>query len=119
VGQCALDLGCWLLDVGCRILGWLGVFTMYLFVYYKFKPQAYPTIERDAHALIAAIEQSVPGVRARLLKRPEVSATGEHTWMETYELNAQQQTALVSRLSELVDRSGLPGERRQEWFVDV
>jgi hypothetical protein len=92
---------------------------MYLFVYYKFKPEDYPSIEHDARALIAAVEQSVLGVRAQLLKRPEVSATGEHTWMETYEFQAPQQLALESRLFELVSGSGLPQGRRLEWFVEV
>lgn len=92
---------------------------MHLFVYYKFKPEAYPNVARDAGQLLATIEQSVPGIRVGLLKRPELSANGEQTWMETYEFDSSQKTLLESRLSELMPGSGLPDGRRAEWFVEV
>ena len=92
---------------------------MHLFVYYKFKPEDYPNVALDAKRLITAIEQSVPGVRASLLKRPEVSSTGEHTWMEAYELESEHKALLETRLTELVANSGLPGGRRVEWFIEV
>lgn len=92
---------------------------MHLFIYYKFKPEDYPNVARDAKRLITAIEESVPGVRARLLKRPEVSSTGEHTWMEAYEFAAEQKDLLQSRLAELVKSHGLPAARHLEWFVQV
>ena len=90
---------------------------MHLFVYYKFKPEAFPNVKRDAGQLLAGIEQAVPGVRASLLKRPEVSSTGEETWMETYEVEAEHKALLESQMAELVARSGLPEGRRVEWFV--
>lgn len=96
-----------------------GALMIYLFVYYKFKPKAYPSAARDANELIAAIEKSVPGVRARLLMRPDISSAGEHTWMETYELETDHKTLLEQRLSELVADSGLPDGRRLEWFVEL
>ena len=92
---------------------------MHLFVYYKFKPEAYPNIAANARKLVAAIEQTVPGLCAKLLKRPEVSATGEHTWMETYEFDDEHQDLLQSRLTELVAEIGLPSNRHLEWFVEV
>ena len=92
---------------------------MHLFVYYKFKPDDYPNVARDARALVAEIEQSVPGTRARLLKRPEVSSAGEHTWMETYEFDAKHQSLIQARLAELVTSSGLPVQRHLEWFVEI
>lgn len=92
---------------------------MHLFVYYKFKPEDYLNVTRDALELIAAIERSVPCTRTRLLKRPEVSSTGEHTWMEAYEIEAEHKPLLESRLTELVGRSGLPTQRHLEWFVEV
>ncbi len=92
---------------------------MHLFVYYKFKPEAYPNIVHNANQLLAAIEQSVPGVRTSLLKRPEVSSAGEQTWMETYEFDARHQILLESRMAELVPGSGLPEGRRTELFVAV
>ncbi|MCD8536990.1 MAG: DUF4936 family protein [Burkholderiaceae bacterium] len=92
---------------------------MHLFVYYKFKPEDYPDVALDAKRLIAAVEKSVPGVRASLLKRPEVGSTGEHTWMETYEFGAGHKPLLELRLTELVGDSGLPRQRHLEWFVEV
>lgn len=92
---------------------------MYLFVYYKFNPNDYPHVTRDANKLIQAVAQAVPGLRARLLRRPHVGAAGECTWMETYEFDAGQQGLLESCLAERVACSGLPGGRRMEWFVEV
>lgn len=92
---------------------------MHLFVYYKFKPEDYPHVARDAKKLIESIEQSVPGLRASLLKRPETSATGEQTWMEAYEFDEGDKDLLASKLAELLSKTALPADRHPEWFIEV
>jgi len=92
---------------------------MHLFVYYKFLPSDFPAIESQAIQLVERVEVEIPGVRAQLLKRPEVGADGQHTWMEAYECEAAHFEALRACVELTAARLDLPKARRVEVFVAV
>lgn len=90
---------------------------MFLFVYYKFIAQAYPSIAAQLAELEKTVRDRFPEISIRVLRRPEADSAGQQTWMEMYELQNQDLPALQSLLSELVDRLGLPPKRAIEVFI--
>ncbi|AWB33600.1 hypothetical protein DBV39_07630 [Orrella marina] len=94
-----------------------GACRVFLFVYYKFIAQAYPSIATQLAELETTVHERFPEVSIRLLRRPEADSSGQQTWMEMYEIQGRDLPGLQSLLSELVDRLGLPPKRAIEVFI--
>lgn len=92
---------------------------MHLFIYYKFQPAEFPDIEAQARQLLQQVQAVIPGAHAQLLKRPEASDSGEHTWMEAYWCEAGQFEALKDCVLTTATSLNLPPQRRLEVFVPV
>lgn len=92
---------------------------MHLFVYYKFVPSDYPSIESTARQLLAQVQEVVPSVKVQLLRRPDVNDKGEHTWMEIYECEAACFDRLKAQVQQRANQLLLPAGRRLEVFVAV
>jgi hypothetical protein len=55
-----------------------------LYVYYRVAPEHADLLRARVSRAQAALRQAHPGLNARLLRRPPVDATQDHTWMEVY-----------------------------------
>lgn len=94
-----------------------------LFIYYRSPVQHAEAVRATVHRFQAQLSLGHPGLRARLLRRPEV-VDGRITWMETYSMapmNAdftlsdglqRQIEACALELHDLID-----GVRHTEVFV--
>ncbi len=56
-----------------------------LFIYYRSPVQHADSVMATVHGFQAQLSLDHPGLRARLLRRPEVTK-GQITWMETYSI---------------------------------
>lgn len=92
---------------------------MHLFVYYKFLASDYPDIESSARQLMDQVKATIPGVTARLLKRPDVNDKGEHTWMEAYECEPEHCDKLKAAVDQQASQLRLPQARHTEVFIAV
>jgi hypothetical protein len=93
-----------------------------LFIYYRATIENASALHAAALALQADLQGRHPGLRTRLLRRPE-AADGLHTWMETYaapsspngiceSLQSEIETAALARLASLIT-----GPRHTESFI--
>lgn len=67
-----------------------------LYVYYRAKEQDSQALRQAVRAWQAELASRFPGLVARLLRRPEVSADGLVTWMEVYAATDASPTSAVS-----------------------
>lgn len=58
--------------------------TVELYVYYRVAADHADVLRARVSRAQAALQQAHPGLNARLLRRPPVDATQDHTWMEVY-----------------------------------
>jgi hypothetical protein len=64
-----------------------------LFVYYRADVQQAQAVATAVAAMQSALRQDIPGLQARVLRRPEPNADSQHTWMETYALDESHHPA--------------------------
>jgi hypothetical protein len=55
-----------------------------VFVYYRVPAAQTADLRRRVHGAHDSLRRDLPGLQARLLRRPSPDAQGDHTWMETY-----------------------------------
>lgn len=55
-----------------------------LYVYYRVAPEHADDLRARVLGAQAALQRAHPGLHARLLRRPPVDPTLDHTWMEVY-----------------------------------
>lgn len=93
-----------------------------LFIYYRATIDNASALHAAAQALQTELQARHPGLRTRLLRRPDV-VDGLHTWMETYaaplspngiteSLQAEIERAAVAKLGSLIT-----GPRHTESFI--
>ncbi len=91
-----------------------------LFVYYKVPQGEHahwkPVVERMQQEILRKISS---GLKASLLKRPEVSGEGFETWMEVYEHTSGIDQAMLDLVAQEVKASGLPFKRASEFFIPL
>ena len=94
-----------------------------LFIYYRSPEHHAPAVQARAHEFQARLCLDHPGLRARLLRRPEVK-DGRITWMETYAIVPMTPVALDDTLQAQIERHAgaalaglIEGDRHLEVFV--
>jgi hypothetical protein len=92
---------------------------MHLYVYYKFDSTLGEEMMKRAQALQTQVLGEFLGLTVALLKRPAIDAEGLTTWMEAYQLRAEDEDRFKTRLTELALSFELPMPRHTEVFVNV
>jgi hypothetical protein len=92
---------------------------MRLYVYYKFDPALSDDTMQRAQTVQTQLLGEFLGLTVALLKRPAIDAQGLTTWMEAYQLRAEDEDRFKSRLNELALSFELPMPRQTEVFVNV
>lgn len=94
-----------------------------LFVYYRVAVGDEVPAAREVEALQAVLRRAVPGLGARLLRRPE-AVDGLTTWMEVYAMSAQGEgggvdAAVQARIEHEASQrlTCIAGPRHAEAFV--
>lgn len=91
-----------------------------LFVYYRAAPEHADALAAAVHALQARLCAELPGLSARLLRRPDLR-DGLQTWMEVYALPvAADAPALAAAIEQVATGALAPwltGPRHVEYFV--
>lgn len=92
---------------------------MHLYVYYKFDPALNDQTMQRAQTVQTQVLGEFLGLTVGLLKRPAIDAEGLTTWMEAYQLRAEDEDRFKARLTELALSFELPMPRHTEVFVKV
>ncbi len=92
---------------------------MHLYVYYKFDPTLSDETMKRAQTVQTQVLGEFLDLTVALLKRPTIDAEGLTTWMEAYQLRAEDEDHLKARLTELALSFELPMPRHAEVFVNV
>ena len=94
-----------------------------LFIYYRSPERHASALQARAHDFQARLCLDHPGLRARLLRRPEVK-DGRITWMETYAIDPMTPGALDETLQAQIEEHAraalaglIEGDRHLEVFV--
>ena len=94
-----------------------------LYVYYRVRAAESAVAEAEVLGLQAELRAQTPGLRARLLKRPD-EQDGHQTWMEIYSMesavdvdgvSARLQAAIAARAAERLTH--IDGSRHVEVFL--
>ena len=89
-----------------------------LFVYYRVRFDDAPALVEAVRRLHEALREVQPGLRARLLRRPEPH-DGHDTWMEAYAcdtgITADLEAAIAARAGDLLTM--IAGPRHTEAFI--
>jgi hypothetical protein len=92
---------------------------MHLYVYYKFDPATSDAVMARAQTVQTQLLGEFVSLTVALLKRPHFDAEGLTTWMEAYELRAEDLDRFKARLAQLALSFDLPKPRHTEVFVSV
>ena len=92
---------------------------MHLYIYYKFDPALSDETMKRAQTVQTQVLGEFLGLTVALLKRPAIDAEGLTTWMEAYQLRAEDKDRLKARLAELALSFQLPMPRHTEVFVSA
>lgn len=92
---------------------------MHLYVYYKFDPTLSDETMKRAQTVQTQVLGEFLGLTVALLKRPAIDVEGLTTWMEAYQLQAEDKDRFKARLADLALSYELPMPRHTEVFVNV
>ena len=90
-----------------------------LYVYYKVPVAQHVELAPTVRQMQAALVAQLPGLHTQLLQRPEPSADGHETWMETYWHDAGLSPAMVDAIANRASTAQLPVPRRTEVFISL
>lgn len=92
---------------------------MTLYVYFKLIVAEHPNLFAIIRGMQNQLSIEYPGLKTRLLKRPNADEEGRETWMEVYDINPAVQSQFMGRISELAVAGKLPHPRRNEFFISI
>jgi len=92
---------------------------MHIFVYYKFNSALSERVHRCAQALQETLATEFELLDMALLKRPTTDEQQITTWMESYRIDACDESRFQERLQALASTLDLPQPRHTEVFVPV
>jgi hypothetical protein len=88
-----------------------------LFIYYKFLPLEQPELKARVDTMQSMLQNRFRALDPQLLRRPNPDEHGQVTWMEIYELTADDLEGFKLALEQAVLAAQLPQPRRSELFV--
>ena len=90
-----------------------------LFVYYKIRSQEREELRLRAEMLSDQIRQLIPGINVILMRRPELSADGQETWMEIYSHLDGLTEEIKLTINAEAKLLKLPTSRAEEFFIPL
>ena len=90
---------------------------MKFFIYYKFLPLEQPELKARVDTMQSMLQNRFRALDPQLLRRPNPDEQGQVTWMEIYELTADDLEGFKLELEQAALAAKLPQPRRSELFV--